>query len=283
MILKYEVKEENKTINEIISSQFHLSNRLFSKLLKKKMIFINKENIDTRNIAKIGDIIEINLEYEEENENIISKKMDLNIVFEDDGILVLDKPKGIAIHPSMQHFEDTISNGVKYYFESNGIYKKIRPVNRLDLNTSGLVVFAKNEYIQEELIIQMKNNIFNKEYVALVKGILDEKKGKIELPITRKSGSIMERCVSKDGKIAITEYEVLEEFKESSMVKCKLLTGRTHQIRVHFAYLGHPLIGDTLYGEKNQKFEGQFLRCYKILFMNPLTKKKVEIEIEKDF
>ena len=177
--------------------------------------------------------------------------MDLNFLYEDDAILVLNKPKGIAVHPSIKHYETSLASGVKYYFESKGIYKKIRPVNRLDLFTSGLVIFAKNEYVQENLIRQMEKKDFVKEYLTIAEGYFFNTKGTINEPIDRKEGSIIERCISEKGKKAITEYEVICQNEKYALVKCKLLTGRTHQIRVHFAYIGHPLVGDSLYGKKS--------------------------------
>ena len=282
MILEYVVKQEdiNKTINKILEERFELSNRLFSKLIKNKRITVNNINIDTRQNAKIEDIIKIDLNYNEDNSNIVSKKMALDIVFEDDGILLLNKPAGIAVHPSILHYEDSLASGVKYYFENSGIHKKIRPVNRLDLNTSGLVIFAKNEYIQESLIRQMKNNIFTKQYLAIVTGIIENKKGIIDAPISRKENSIIERCVSETGQRAITEYEVIKNSKDMSLVKCKLLTGRTHQIRVHMAYIGHPLLGDTLYGTESTLIKRQALHCYKIAFIHPVSHKKLEFKID---
>ena len=278
MILKYIVKEndKDKTINQMIKEKFSFSNRLFSKLLNNKKISVNNQNVDTRIKAKTNDIIRIDLNYEEDNSNIIAKKMNLDIVFEDDAMLIITKPKEIAVHPSIKHYEDSISSGVKYYFNSIGINKKIRPVNRLDLNTSGLIVFAKNEYIQENLIKQMKENIFTKEYLAIATGIFDDKVGIIDAPIARKEGSIIERCIDKNGQKAKTKYEVIKEIGNNSIVKCNLLTGRTHQIRVHMAYIGHPLLGDTLYGEKNNLIEGQALHCYKLRFLHPITNEKLE-------
>lgn len=282
MILEYVVKQEDisKTINQILEERFDLSNRLFSKLIKNKRITLNNVNVDTRQKANIEDVIRIDLNYKEDNSNIVSKKMDLDIVFEDDGILVLNKPAGIAVHPSILHYEDSLASGVKYYFEILGIQKKLRPVNRLDFNTSGLIVFAKNEYIQESLIRQMKNNIFIKEYIAIVNGIMDNKKGIIEAPISRKENSIIERCVSEKGQRAITEYEVIKNSKDMSLVKCKLLTGRTHQIRVHMEYIGHPLLGDTLYGKESTLIKRQALHCYKIVFFHPVSHKKIELKID---
>ena len=282
MILKYVIKQEdkNKTINKVLEEKFELSNRLFSKLIRNKRVTVNNINIDTRQKVEIGDILKIDLNYKEDSSNIVSKKMDLDIVFEDDGILVLNKSAGIAVHPSILHYEDSLASGVKYYLENSGIYKKIRPVNRLDLNTSGLIVFAKNEYIQESLIRQMKNNDFTKEYLAIVTGTLENKKGKIDAPILRKENSIIERCVSEKGQRAITEYEVIKNSRDMSLVKCKLLTGRTHQIRVHMAYIGHSLLGDTLYGKESPLIKRQALHCYKIVFIHPISHKKIELEID---
>lgn len=279
MVLEYYVEknDNNKTVNQILSEKFELSNRLFSKLIKNKRVYINGESVDTRVKPNLDDKIIIDLNYSEDNSNIISKKMDLNIVYEDDGMLIINKPEGIAVHPSMRHFEDSIASGVKYYFEAKEINKKIRPVNRLDLNTSGLVIFAKNEFIQENLIKQMQKNLFTKEYLAIVTGVLEKDTGRIEEPIARKDGSIIERCVDKTGKRAITEYEVIRRIGNNCIIKCKLLTGRTHQIRVHMSYIGHPLLGDSLYGEKNNLINGQALHCYKLTFLHPITHKKIEI------
>ena len=261
MKLKYvvEEKDKNKTVNQIINEEFNLSNRLFNKLIKNKRILINDKSIDTRKEPNVKDIICIDLNYNEDNSNIISKQMDLDIVYEDDAMIIIDKPRGIAVHPSISHYEDSLASGVKYYFESTGINKKIRPVNRLDLNTSGLIIFAKNEYVQENLIKQMQIRTFKKEYIAIVLGTFEKKKGKIDAPIVRKEGSIIERCVSEEGQKAVTEYEVIREAGNSSLVKCNLLTGRTHQIRVHMSYIGHPLLGDSLYGEKSELIDGQAL------------------------
>ena len=261
MILKYivEKKDEDKTVNQVLNENFGLSNRLFSRLINSKRIFVNNLNIDTRKKVNINDKIEIDFNYDEDNSNIVAKQMDLDIVFEDEAMLIINKPRGIAVHPSIKHYEDSISSGVKYYFCLKGINKKIRPVNRLDLNTSGLIIFAKNEYIQECLIKQMQERTFSKEYLAIATGIFDKKSGIIDAPIARKEGSIIERCIDENGQIAKTKYEVIKEIENYSIVRCELLTGRTHQIRVHMAYIGHPLLGDTLYGEKSDLIDGQAL------------------------
>ena len=175
MNLIYEVQEDIR-INDVLTNIFHLSIRLKNKLINSKNVLLNGTFVDTRTIAHLQDLITIALDYEEDNSNIIPTKMDLKIVYEDDFLLAINKSAGIPVHPSILHFEDSLSNGVKYYYDLIGLKKKIRPVNRIDLNTSGLVLFAKNEYIQEQLIKEMKNNEFKKTYLAIVCGKLDKKR-----------------------------------------------------------------------------------------------------------
>lgn len=174
MNLEYKV-EKNMTINQILS-ELEISTRLKNKLIKNKCVLKNNSFEDTRNIVKNGDTIIISLDSHEDNSNIIPTKMNLNIIYEDEHLLAINKPAGIAVHPSILHFNDSLSNGVKYYFDNINLHKKIRPVNRIDLNTSGLVLFAKNEYIQEALIRQMSSNIFKKSYLCVADGIFENKK-----------------------------------------------------------------------------------------------------------
>lgn len=223
-----------------------------------------------------GDVITVNLDFEEESDNIVPTKMDLNIVYEDEALLILNKPSGIAVHPSISHYEDSLSNGVKFYFEQCNLKRKIRPVNRLDFNTSGLIIFAKSEYVQESLIKQMNEHTFQKEYIAIVSGSFDKTSGIIDLPIARKNNSIIERCISHDGQEAITEYCVLKTSNNYSVVKCSLKTGRTHQIRVHMSAIGHPLLGDTLYGVSSPLISRQALHSYKICFTHPISNQALE-------
>lgn len=270
MELNYTIKIDNQAINQILQSELKISSRLLYKLIKMQKISLNNKFCDTRNNASLGDILTVDFNYEEDNSNIIPTKMDLDIVFEDDWFLVVNKPAGIAIHPSVLHYSDSLCNGIRFYFDTIGLKKKIRPVNRLDLNTSGLVVFAKCEYIQECLINQMKSNLFKKEYFAICEGIFDKKSGVINLPIARKENSIIERCVSENGQTSITHYEVLKEFDNYSLVKCVLETGRTHQIRVHMSAIGHPLLGDSLYGSISDFIDRQALHCYNLQFIHPV-------------
>ena len=262
MELKYLVKDNKyKNINEILSLEFKISTRLKNKLIRKNMILLNDNICDTRNSVNIGDKLIVDFNYNEDISNIVPKEMPLDIVYEDEWLLVVNKSSGIAIHPSILHFDNSLSNGVRFYFDKIGLKKKIRPINRLDKDTSGLVIFAKCEYTQECLSLQMKNNIFEKEYLCLCSGLFDKESGTINLPIARKEGSIIERCIDENGKKSITHYKVLEDFKNYSLVLCKLETGRTHQIRLHMSSISR-----------------QALHSYKIKFIHPIAKKELELK-----
>ena len=287
MKIEYKVEDiyDKKSLNTILTSRLNISARLLTKLIKNNKILLNKNQCDTRQIANLGDIIQIDFDYIEDNSNIIPSKINLDIIYEDEWMLVINKLAGIPIHPSRAHYADSISNGIKYYYDKIALHKKIRPVNRLDLDTSGIVIFAKCEYIQENFIKQMKDNNFQKEYICIVDGILEKKKGTIAYPIARKKDSIIERCVDKEnGHLSITHYEVEKEFKNYSLVKCRLETGRTHQIRVHMKEIGHPIIGDTLYGTKSNLISRQALHSSKIRCIHPISKKELifESKLPKD-
>lgn len=220
------VKKDNKykTIRQVLKKEFNISNRLLIKLKKENKIFLNGNNLYLDYILNYNDKIEVLIDFKENSPNIKPVKMNLNIIYEDEYFIVLDKPSNMPIHPSILHYEDTLSNGLKYYFNENKIDKKIRPVNRLDRNTSGLVIFAKNEYIQELFIKQMSNHLIHKEYIALLEGYMKNDEGIINAPIARKKDSIIERCISPDGDTAITTYKVIQRYNNYSLVKFKLIT-----------------------------------------------------------
>lgn len=275
MVLEYIVNDE-KNIREVLFNYFQFSNRFCLYLKINNRIYLNNSNIKIYldKPVNVGDKVSIDLDFEEESSNIIPKNMTLDILYEDDYMIAINKPPHMPVHPSMEHFEDSLSNGIKFYFDTISLKKKIRPINRLDKDTSGIVLFAKVPFIQYSI----KN--FNKEYIAIVNGKVDVD-GIIDKPIDRKENSIIERCISANGKKAITEYKVLKVFSiddnDYSLLRCILHTGRTHQIRVHFSSIGHPILGDTLYGVESNLINRQALHASKITFFHPIKKKPITI------
>ena len=277
MILRYDVlpNEEGEKISNILKSKLNISSRLLTKLKMNEKILVDDKPVFSSYLVHSGDSIEVKIDFEEEDA-IIPEKMNLDILYEDEYLLAVNKPSGMVVHPSPYHPNQTLANGVKFHLNNK---KKIRPINRLDKDTSGIVIFAKNEYVQETLIKQMNNKTFKKEYLAVVCGKLSLKKGTINKPIARKENSIIERCISNNGKQAITQFEVLKEYDTFSLIKCVLETGRTHQIRVHLASINHPLLGDDLYGSKSDLIDGQALACYKLSFYHPISKNYVSFKL----
>ena len=286
MILKYIYSDEEsyskkdyKTLRDILQRGFKLSRREIIKLKKSKAYTINDEFTFLDKELKDGDIIKVIVDFEESNDSIVPVEGNLDILFEDDYLLIVNKPANMPVHPTTHHFDDTLSNIVRYYFDKNNINRKIRLVNRLDRDTTGIVIIAKDEITQDRLRKQMKTKEFKKTYLAIVNGILDKKEDIINAPISRKLPSIIERHVSPDGQEAITKYKVLKEDKNKdiSLLEINLETGRTHQIRVHMQYIGHPILGDTLYGKESNLINRQALHAYKIRFIHPIINKELII------
>ena len=280
MQLKYINKENKyKTIRQVLKQEFHIASRLISKLKQEKCILLNGKSMYIDKELLPNDEIVVKIDFEEPDDNkIISVNMQLNILYEDESLLIINKPPFMPVHPSSSHLLDTLSNGIKYYYNKNNIKHKIRLVNRLDKDTSGIVVFAKNAYVQECLIDQMRKGSFHKEYIGIVYGKLENANGIINKPIKRKKGSIIEREVALDGDASVTYYERIKVFKNYTLVKFILKTGRTHQIRVHSKYIGHPILGDTLYSHSSFLINRQALHAHKVSFIHPITKKTLCIE-----
>lgn len=250
MLLKY-IVGDNKNLRSVLKDELNISSRLFNKI-KNKYVFVNGEHAIYYKDLNVNDVVEVDFSYDDDNYNNIVSNSDIKfeIVYEDDWLLIVNKGANLPVHPSLNHYDISLSNGIRAYFDKIGLNKTVRLVNRIDKDTTGLVVIAKCEYIQECLIKQMNDDSFIKEYIAITRGLVDSS-GVIDFPIARRDGSIIERCIDLvRGENAITNYVRLNYNPELdiSLVKCRLLTGRTHQIRVHFAYIGHPLLGDSLYG-----------------------------------
>ena len=280
MKLSYTVKQNDSYINvlDVLKNEFLLSARLITKLKQSNNIFFNEEITYTKKLVCANDVVSVLIDFVEDNSNIVATNIPLDIIYEDEYLLAINKPANMPVHPSMLHYEETLSNAVKYYFDTLNVKRKRRIVNRLDKDTSGIVIFAKNEYIQECLIKQMKTKELKKEYLAVVTGYLQKKSDTLCFPISRKEGSIIERTVNPNGDIAITHYNILKEQNNLSLVHVFLETGRTHQIRVHFSHINHPILGDTLYGTPSPLINRQALHSYKITLLHPISKQILTLE-----
>lgn len=278
--LEFKINEEieNTKIRDYLKYKQGLSSRFIKQAAIERRVLVNGCSVKLNYYLKKGDEIKIKIDREKETQNIEPIKMDLNIVYEDNSILVIDKPPFLVVHPSKSH-DTSLANGIMYHFKESNSDSIVRIVNRLDMNTSGLLVIAKNQYSHMFLSNLIRDNIFKKQYLAVVKGNLKEKQGIIEKNIYRETDDSIKRVVhDTQGQYAKTIYEVIETYEACQLVKVSIETGRTHQIRVHMNYLGNPIIGDELYGDKIEGVERQLLHAYKISFLHPYTKETLVFE-----
>ncbi|WP_326910385.1 RluA family pseudouridine synthase [Sedimentibacter sp. MB31-C6] len=276
-ILNYTIQENDKTVKSILRENLKFSKRLSKSLELSNNIYLNGNTTKLNKSVFRGDILSI--KFEEEEESFEAVNMQINILYEDTDLLIVNKPPYMVVHPTKSHQNDTIANGVAYYFKQKGIHRKVRLVNRLDMNTSGIVIIAKNPYAHNELANQMKSNVVDKYYYAIVKGAVEKDEDIINEPIARLKPDDIIRVVNPSGKECITHYQVENRLIDgtNTLVKLKLETGRTHQIRVHMKYIGHPILGDTLYGQESSLIERQALHCYEMKFQQPITKELINI------
>ncbi|MFD1735340.1 RluA family pseudouridine synthase [Bacillus salitolerans] len=232
-------------------------------------IMVNNEPVTVRHILKEQDILEIGFPKEIPSEDMKAENIPLSIVYEDEVLLVINKPAGMSTIPSREHPTGSLANALLYYYKLNDIASTIHIVNRLDRDTSGLLLVAKHRYIHHLMSSQQKNGDIRRRYEALVHGTMKLDQGVVDAPIGRASHSIIEREVRSDGQRAVTHFNVLQRSIGFSHVSLNLETGRTHQIRVHMAYLGHPLLGDTLYGGERTILERQALHSCELSFFHP--------------
>ena len=276
--------EEGTKIREYLKTELGLSTRLIRSASINKKIFVNDQVVKMNRVLTSGEIIKIDLE-KDESQDIAPEKMDIDVVYEDEDILVVNKKPFMVVHPTKSYQSGTLANGVINYFAESNQNCIVRLVSRLDMNTSGLIIIAKNQFSHGMLSKEMTENKVEKRYLAIVHGIMKEKQGTIDLPIYKpedvENGT--KRVIDERGQRSITHYKVVEEFKEASLVECKLETGRTHQIRVHLNHLGHPIYGDTLYGfgeDEEELIKRQALHAYGLNFKSPRTGEELALRAE---
>lgn len=271
---------EQLTIEHILREVYQLPKKTVHNFRMNKEVLLNGEWRPWSEPLQVGDIISIKLFVEEEID-IVQEYGDLEVCYEDEHICIVNKPKNMDVHPNEIGQTGTLANLVAGYFEKTGIVGKPRHIHRLDRDTTGGVIFAKHAVagaIMDRLLAERKIKRF---YLAHVHGKVQKEKGTIHQPIGRDRHHPTRRRVSNGGQNAVTHYEVIERIGNETIVSIELETGRTHQIRVHMSYIGHPLLGDTLYGGKNQKFDTQELHAYKIICKHPMTFENIEVEIPK--
>ncbi|MDO1605424.1 RluA family pseudouridine synthase [Lactobacillus sp. YT155] len=276
-----EVKADfnNTRLDKYLTDQLEISRSQIKTLIETDCVLINQEVASKSGTkVKTGDIVSINIP-EVQAITAEPEKMDLDIVYEDDDVLVVNKPQGLVVHPSAGHPNHTLVNGLMYHTNLAPDKELLRPgiVHRIDKDTSGLLMVAKNDQARESLMQQLKDKSNTREYLAIVHGNFSEGSGKIDAPIGRSKKDRKKQAVVEDGKHAVTHFKVLEQFTDYSYLSLQLETGRTHQIRVHLKYIGHPVAGDPTYGpKKTLSGKGQFLHAYRLGFVHPRTREYME-------
>ena len=285
LIFKITYEEVNKRIDKYLSEVIENKSRSFIQgLIDNDNIKVNDKLIKSNYKLKLNDIIEVNLPEPLELE-VKAEDIKLDIVYEDHDVIVVNKPQGMVVHPAPGNYTGTLVNALLYHCKDlSGINGVIRPgiVHRIDKDTSGILVVAKNDNSHNFLAAQLKDHSMKREYYALVEGRVKNDIGTINEKLGRDPKDRIKMAIVKEGREAITHYEVLENYDYTTLVKCNLETGRTHQIRVHMAHIGHPLVGDPVYGYKKSKFKlmGQMLHAKTLGFVHPTTKEFLEFSTE---
>lgn len=255
--------------------------QLFSRRILKSIIYeggqitLNGRQVKVNATVSIGDVLAVRFPAEKKGAHMKLEEFPLDIVYEDDNLLVINKPAGMATIPSYHHPSGTLANGILSYYEKLALPYTIHIVTRLDRDTSGLVLVAKHRYSHSLLSSLQRKGEINRNYQAVVTGLLSPEQGMINKRIGRKEDSIIERMVREDGQVAITHYKTLKKTASHTLVDVRLETGRTHQIRVHFSSIGYPLAGDDLYGGIKKMIGRQALHCTCISFRHPFTHEKM--------
>ncbi|UOQ43807.1 RluA family pseudouridine synthase [Halobacillus salinarum] len=270
-------KWDGSTVEQVLRNKWNVPRKLLHKFRSTRGVTLNNEipHWKTHTVHD-GDILRIRL-FEPQPLEVVPAYMDIDVVFEDDHLLVVNKPAGIGTHPNTPENTSTLVNGVAFYFQSNGIEATPKYVHRLDRDTSGALLFAKHDLAIATLGNQLKKREIKRTYLAWVEGKVKTKQGTICEPIGKDRHHPVRRRVSKTGQEAETDYEVIEYNPErkATLLKLQLKTGRTHQIRVHLSYIGHPLMGDDLYGGKAKISHKQALHAAKLTFVHPFTEEEV--------
>ena len=282
MIMEITENQTGERIDRFLADSQDLTRSFLQKILKEGEVIVNGKSVKANYKLRKGDRIEFEIP-EAVEPDIVAEDIPLSILYEDADVLVVDKPKGMVVHPAAGHYSRTLVNAVMYHCkgELSGINGVLRPgiVHRIDRDTTGSIIICKNDMAHNEIARQLKEHSINRRYRAIVTGVLKDEEGTIEGAIGRDKKDRKKMAITADGKPAVTHYRVLQRFKHYTYVECVLETGRTHQIRVHMASIGHPLLGDEVYGRRSDKYkcEGQCLHAMTLGFYHPRTGEYIEV------
>jgi 23S rRNA pseudouridine1911/1915/1917 synthase len=268
--------DQGKMLREYLKEKEISKSALTDIKFKGGFISVNGEEVNVRYILKAADKVKVEFPPEVPSEGMKGEELPLTIVYEDEYLLVVNKPPGMNTIPSREHPYGSLASGLIGYYERNGISATTHIVTRLDRDTSGLVLIAKHSHVHHLFSKQQKSGGVKRSYEAFAVGEVSQDEGRIEVPIARKPDSIIEREVHPDGQYACTLYEVQKRYRQFTHMNIRLKTGRTHQIRVHMSFLGHPLLGDTLYGGNKDLIQRQALHCRELSFIHPFLHKQLK-------
>ena len=279
-------KENTLRLDKVLTIFNKKNSRVYySNLIKNGEVLVNGNKVSPSYKVHENDEISINYVEKEDEKDLKPLELALDVVYEDNDVLVINKPKGLVVHPGGGHYDDTLVNALIYNEKElsniNGL-NRVGIVHRIDKDTSGLLLICKNNFAHKEIASQLETHSMHREYIALVDGIITSDSGKIIGKIGRSKVNRLKMAIDNiNGKEAITHFEVLKRYKKYTLIKCRLETGRTHQIRVHMSSINHPLVGDKIYGGSTSLYnEGQLLHAYNLTFIQPSTKKEVNVQID---
>lgn len=275
-----ETSQQQCLLRDFLRKEKQISRLALTDIKKHGKLLVNGAEVTVRAVVNVGDEVTVVFSPEKRSAGLQAKNIPLSVVYEDEHLLVINKQAFLATIPSIYHPEQSLANAVLYYYDMNKIPYTFHAVNRLDRDTSGLLIVAKHRYAHDLLTKQQRLGQVKRTYLAIVHGIIENNAGTISAPIGRKEDSIIVREVRDDGQAAVTHYQVVKFLEDETVVQLQLETGRTHQIRVHMASIDHPLLGDDLYGGLTTKIDRQALHSWELAFFHPISNQKMHFKVD---
>ena len=278
--MEYQVNQNDIRLDNFLTDVLEVSRSQITKMIKAKEVLVNGKNVKPGFMLKENDTVIVN---HVDEDGVKPEKMDLDIVYEDDDVIVVNKANGVVVHPGAGNHSGTLVNGLLYHTKLSDINGEVRPgiVHRIDAYTTGLLMIAKNNRAHEILAEELAEKKTYRKYVALVWGVIESDSGEIDAPIGRSKNDRKKMAIRADGKEAITHFKVLKRYEKATLIELRLETGRTHQIRVHMNYIGHPVVNDPVYGNRKLFDEtGQCLHAKELGFVHPTTGEYMQFDSE---